>query len=136
LRLTIGTFIQTLITASDRNPAIGSEIPSLSRKTGVGLPSLFHQQIRTTSSQLLRPLDVLIKTRDWTYLEKTIIAWCSSCIHGKVRTGQNDTTASRGDIPACSLIAIHSHQWSPITDLLGSYCGCSTGWRQASLISG
>jgi hypothetical protein len=32
---TIGTLVQTLVTTGDRNSAIGSEVPSLSRETRV-----------------------------------------------------------------------------------------------------
>jgi hypothetical protein len=32
---TIATLVQTLVTAGDCNSAIGSKVPSLSRKTGV-----------------------------------------------------------------------------------------------------
>jgi hypothetical protein len=39
-KLTIGTFIQTLITTCNSNSTVGGEVPSLSSKAGVGGPSL------------------------------------------------------------------------------------------------
>jgi len=55
-RRTIGTFIQTLITACNCNLTVGGEVPSLSSKTGVGGPSLEISIIASHHSSPFRPV--------------------------------------------------------------------------------